>query len=142
MTLHQFIGTWGQACRWSGARVRKYATKEAKGVMETWLIGKAEHAENFAMRYYEIAANGHSRQESHSHDHGILVLQGMGQVQVEKDLLEISRGDVLYIPPDTLHQIINVDQEPLGFICVIPAKRKKQGESVWAEEGLSGLEMT
>ena len=58
-TIHRFIGDWGARPEWDGARSRAYS-QGAQGATETWLIGKAEQAENFAMRYYELEPGGHS----------------------------------------------------------------------------------
>jgi len=35
---------------------------------------------------------------------------------------EISFGDVVYVPPNEIHQFKNAGDEPFGFICVIPDK--------------------
>jgi len=35
---------------------------------------------------------------------------------------------VIWIAPDMEHQLINTGKEPLGFICIIPANRQKQGK--------------
>ena len=142
MTIHKFKGAWGNTFKWGGARVRTYDNEKSNGVTETWLIGKAEKAENFAMRYYEVGPHGHSRKEQHAHDHGILFLRGSGSVLVENEQFDITTGDVVYIPPNVLHQITNTGTEPLGFICIIPAKRHKHDRVVWAEEGQKGLEIT
>lgn len=142
MTIHKFKGEWGQLFEWEGARVRQYNTEEVHGVTETWLVGKAEGAENFAIRYYELEPGTHSRQEQHAHDHGILLLRGAGRVQIADEQFPVATGDVVYIPPNVLHQVLNTGPEPLGFICVIPAKRSKSGQVVWAEEGIKGLEVS
>ncbi len=137
--VHKFIGQWGEIFKWSGSRARLYDTESQASVTETWLIGKAEGAENFALRYYEIGARGHSNRESHAHDHGILFLCGQGQVQLGDALHDVAQGDVVYIPPNAIHQIINTAETKLGFLCIIPARRSKQGQIVWAEQGLGDL---
>ncbi len=132
-TIHKFKGDWEQIFKWDGARTRKYNNE----VSETWMIGKKEGAENFAFRYYEIQSGGVSNKEHHHHDHGVLILQGEGKVQMGEEFYPIARGDILHIPPDVLHQLSNTGQEPLGFLCVIPARREKEGKIVWAEEGIN-----
>ena len=135
--IHRFTGEWGNTLNWDGQRSRQYNTAEVSGVTETWLIGKPENAKNFAMRCYEVGPGQATRQEKHHHDHGILVLHGQGKVQLGQDSHPIRQGDVIYIPPDMEHQLTNTGQEPLGFICVIPANRQKQGKTVWADEGIT-----
>ena len=135
-TINRFSGEWGELFSWHGSRVRRYDGDKATGVKETWLIGKAEKARNFAIRYYELDVNGRSRMENHAHDHGILFLCGKGRVLLGDVWHDVAQGDVVYISPDEQHQIVNRGQEQLGFLCVIPAVRVKKGEKVWAEEGL------
>lgn len=133
--VHRFIGKWQDDMQWDGARTRVYS-EHATGATETWLIGKGEKAENFAMRYYELQPGGHSREEDHPYDHGMIFLRGSGEVLLGEDTVEVMQGDVVYISPDDRHQIRNTGEEVLGWLCVIPAKRFKQQKTVWAEEGL------
>jgi quercetin dioxygenase-like cupin family protein len=135
-TIHKFSGEWNKSLAWEGARSRIYQSKDVASVTETWLIGKAEGAENFAMRYYQVGPGGNSRREQHPYDHGILVLHGTGEVLLGSDTFPISQGDVVYIPPNLEHQLINGGSTPLGFLCIIPAKREKQGKIVWSEENI------
>lgn len=139
--IHRFKGVWDKKLIWDGGRTREYS-HGASGATETWLIGKAEGAENFAMRYYELAEGGNSREEEHPYDHGILFVRGSGKVRMGEEVLSVGQGDVVYITPDERHQIWNTGEEILGWFCVIPARRRKQGAVVWSEEGLDNLEMT
>ena len=134
--IKNFNGEWGELFSWSGSRTRRYDGENAAGVRETWLIGKAEKAQNFAIRYYELDLNGRSRLEEHAHDHGILFLRGQGRVLLGEEWHDVAQGDVVYIQPDQRHQIVNIGRNPLGFLCVIPAVRIKNDQKVWAEEGL------
>lgn len=135
-TIQKFTGDWDKVFCWDGARTRMYQNEAVNQVSETWMIGKAENAQNFAFRYYQIGPGGHSMKEHHPYDHGILVLQGQGEVLLGEEKHPISRGDIIHISPDLLHQIINPNEELLGFLCVIPARREKAGKIAWAEEGI------
>jgi quercetin dioxygenase-like cupin family protein len=135
--IKKFTGDWDQAFSWDGARTRMYQNDGTNQVSETWMIGKKEGAQNFAFRYYQLSPGSHSRKEQHPYDHGILVLQGEGEVLLGDDSHPVSKGDIIYIAPDLLHQVNNTSQEPLGFLCVIPARREKGGVIIWAEEGIS-----
>jgi quercetin dioxygenase-like cupin family protein len=137
--VHKFTGRWGEVFGWAGSRVRRYDSGAASGVTETWLIGKAEQARNYALRYYEVEAGGHTKREAHEHDHGLVFLCGQGQVLLGDETHDVAQGDVVYIAPNLLHEIANTGPGPLGFLCIIPATRAKEGRAVWAEEGLEGL---
>ncbi len=140
--VHKFTGKFGELYKWDGARFRRYGEGASKGATETWLIGKAEQAGNFAIRYYELEPGGYSREEQHEHDHGIVFMRGSGEVHLGDEIVPVSEGDVVYISPNDRHQIINTGEGILGWLCVIPAHRPKGGKTVWAEEGLDGLTTT
>jgi quercetin dioxygenase-like cupin family protein len=135
-TIHRFTGDWEKTFKWDGARTRRYGNDPSNQVTETWMIGKKEGANNFAFRYYLLESGAHSKKEQHGHDHGILVFHGSGEVLLGEEIHPISRGDIIYIQPNTLHQLRNNGTEPLGFLCVIPARREKGGVNAWAEEGI------
>lgn len=139
--IHRFIGTWGEDFLWDGARMRIYS-QGASGASETWLIGKAEKAKNFAIRYYELEPGGYSREETHPYDHGVFFIRGSGQIKLGLSDQPVAQGDIVYIAPDEVHQIKNTGDDALGWICVIPALRQKEGKLVWAEEGIKDLENT
>jgi quercetin dioxygenase-like cupin family protein len=136
-SIKKFTGDWNQIFSWDDTRTRMYQNDETNQVSETWMIGKKEGAQNFAFRYYQLSPGSHSRREQHPYDHGILVLQGEGEVLLGDENHPVSKGDIIYIAPDLLHQVNNTSQEPLGFLCVIPAQREKGGVIIWAEEGIS-----
>jgi quercetin dioxygenase-like cupin family protein len=133
--VKKFLGKWGEEYNWEGVRSRRY-NMESGPVDESWIIGKADGAQNFAIRYYHLAGHAVSKLEEHHHDHGIIILHGEGTVLIGETEHAAGQGDAVYIPPDTLHQIKNGTENPMGFLCVIPAKREKQGKVVWSEEGL------
>jgi mannose-6-phosphate isomerase-like protein (cupin superfamily) len=53
----------------------------------------------------------------------LVFLSGNGQAEIEGELLDVGAGKVVYIPPETTHNIRNnSDAEPLSYIyCVAPA---------------------
>jgi quercetin dioxygenase-like cupin family protein len=132
--IHRFIGEWGNSMKWEGGRSRSYDGENVSGVIETWLIGKNEDAQNFAMRFYSVESDGNTVEEQHDHDHGILVLFGKAKVFMGEHWHDLDQGDVVYIPPMVRHQVLNRGNEQMGFICVIPARRKKKNKIVWADE--------
>lgn len=133
--VKKMTGEWSLSPKWDGMRSRQYpTTTDYAEITENWLIGKAEGAENFAVRYYHVGVGGFSRKEHHPYDHGILILHGKGKVLIGTEELPFSTGDVIYIPIEEEHQLINTGDAPMGFICIIPAKREKNGEIVWADE--------
>lgn len=46
------------------------------------------------------------------------ILNGYGEMQVGRKKMKVSEGDVLFIPPKTIHSLRNTTNRPLRFICV------------------------
>jgi quercetin dioxygenase-like cupin family protein len=125
--IHHYKGEFD----WEGVSLGRYPPgKEMQGVSVRWLIGPAEEAPNFGLRYYELEPGGWTSLDRHAHDHGVLILRGRGQVLLAEEEHEVAFGDVVYIPSDELHQLRNPGQEPFGFLCVVapvtPPKEKSE----------------
>ena len=120
--VHSFIGT-GDSYDWANISEQVYESAKVRGVSVRWLIGAAEGAAHFAVRYFEIEPGGRTSLDRHKHDHGVVVLRGRGEVLLGEEVAEISFGDVVYVSPEEVHQFRCGGDEPLGFLCVIPAQR-------------------
>ena len=118
--VREFIGTAG-SIDWEGVEEQGYASPDVRGVGVRWLIGPADGAPHFAVRYFEIGPGGHTSLDNHAHDHGVVVIRGRGQVLLCEEVRELSYGDTVYVSPNEVHQFRCVGDEPLGFLCVIPA---------------------
>jgi quercetin dioxygenase-like cupin family protein len=119
--VHRYTGEFD----WEGVEASLYPpAKEMKGVSIRRLISPAEGARNFALRYFQIEAGGWTSLDQHPHDHGVVILRGEGKVLLGQSETEVHCGDVVYIPPHELHQLRNDGEEPLGFLCVIPAREE------------------
>ena len=87
------------------------------------LVGPEDGAPNFHMRHFEVAPGGHTPHHQHDYEHEILVLRGRGVAVSEQGERPIGPGDVIYVAPNEVHQFRNTADEPLEFICLIPAPR-------------------
>jgi mannose-6-phosphate isomerase-like protein (cupin superfamily) len=62
----------------------------------------------------------------------LVFLSGKGQAAIgDGKTLEVGKGKIFYIPPQTIHNIINTSDEPLCYIyCVAPTNGngEKQNE--------------
>ena len=65
----------------------------------------------------------HSTKEN---EEQLVFLQGEGSAIIAEETMQVGRGKIVYIPPDTVHNIQNTGNEPLVYIfCVAPAGKKK-----------------
>ncbi len=119
--LHRFIGK-GEQYEWEGVSVETYEKGGAVGGSKCVLIGRSDGAENFGLRYYEVAPGGQSSFDLHDHDHGVYILRGKARVLMGWKVVEVGVGDVLYIASNEQHQFENTSDEPLGFLCAVPPR--------------------
>jgi quercetin dioxygenase-like cupin family protein len=117
-TVHRFAGHGG-VHRWEGVAAEPYADGGARHV----LIGPNEQAANFALRYFAVPPGGASTLDTHGHDHGVYVLHGRGHARLGDVEHAIGPGDVVYVSPHEVHCFTAAGSEPLGFLCVVPARR-------------------
>lgn len=116
-TVHRFVGS-ESAFDWE--RVPDKAV-DLPGVTGKVLVGPGDDAPNFRIRYFRLEPGGSSALERHPHDHGVFILHGRAQVRMGAEEVEVGPRDVVYIAENELHQFRAIGDEPLGFLCVIPA---------------------
>ncbi len=77
------------------------------------------------LRYFEVAAGGFSTLERHQHMHAVLILRGSGHCLVGTEVRSLETRDLVTVPPLTWHQFRATRGEPLGFLCMVNARRDK-----------------
>lgn len=120
--IHRFDGG-GEQRRWDGVQVEPYAPDDPRAGTRQVLIGPADGAANFALRYFELAPGTASRLDVHAHDHGVYVVHGTGRVRLGDAEHALGPGDVVYVSPHDRHCFEATGDAPLGFLCVVPARR-------------------
>ncbi|MCK4660715.1 MAG: cupin domain-containing protein [Phycisphaerae bacterium] len=85
------------------------------------LIGPDDGATNFHMRHFEIAPGGCTPHHSHNYEHEIVVLSGQGVAMSEEGERPFKTGDVIFVPANERHQLVNRSGRRLEVICLVPA---------------------
>ena len=93
---------------------------DLEGVTLRWVIDKSDGAPNFAMRVIDVEPGYNTPYHTHGYEHEVFVLHGVGVVRSPEGDTPITRGTVVYVPPDDEHGFFNQGDEVLRFICVIP----------------------
>jgi quercetin dioxygenase-like cupin family protein len=106
---------------YTSAKANHFDGDLVKGVTGRVLVGQADGAEKFCMRMFEIAPGGFTPKHAHDWEHEIFVHSGEGAVFTGGVWVPISRGTVLFVPPNEVHQMKNAGEDPLVFICLIPS---------------------
>lgn len=77
------------------------------------------------LRYFEVAAGGHTTLEKHQHVHAVLILRGRGRCLVGEEIIEFDQNDLISVPPLTWHQFHAADDGPMGFLCLVSTERDR-----------------
>jgi quercetin dioxygenase-like cupin family protein len=104
---------------WEGVEPRAYDDPSLAGVRKHELIGEAEGASQYRMRYFEVPPGGHTARERHPHDHGVMIVAGRARVTLGSETHEVGEGDVVYVAGNELHCFEALGDAPLGFVCVV-----------------------
>ncbi len=107
---------------WEGVEPQAYDDPALAGVRKHELIGEAEGARDYRMRYFEVAPGGRTARERHAHDHGVMIVAGRARVTLGDRTYEVGEGDVVYVSCDELHCFETLGAEALGFVCVIRSR--------------------
>ncbi len=95
----------------------------AQGAKMRMLVGPSDGASNFHMRHFEVDPGGCTPHHQHDYEHEILVLAGSGTARSEQGDRPFKQGDVIFVPPNEMHQFQNTGTAPCEFICLIPAPK-------------------
>jgi len=100
-------------------RVREYVVRRSgyRGVRVKYLLHAGVGAKRLQLRLFTIDVDGYTRMERHEHEHEIYILKGRGLFRVGGSEVTLGPRDVIFIESREPHQIINVGDEPLEFLC-------------------------
>ncbi len=105
---------------WEGVPTQAYDDPALAGVEKHELIGRADGAPHYRVRYFHVPAGACTAREEHPHDHGVVIERGRARVTLGDEVHEVAAGDVVYVASGELHCFEALGSEPLGFICVAP----------------------
>ena len=108
---------------YSEVKLQQPSEEGIKDVKVRWLISKKDHAENFAMRMFEIKPGGHTPLHQHDWEHEVFVLEGSGVTRDKTTEHPFAPGDVFFVPAMEWHQFVNTSNTLLRFLCLIPYKQ-------------------
>ena len=65
---------------WEGVPTQAYDDPALAGVEKHELIGRADGAPHYRVRYFHVPAGGRTAREQHPHDHGVVIERGRARV--------------------------------------------------------------
>ena len=119
--VHHFTGKPADDIfSWKNVEKQVFTSKEVKGVIKNVLVGPKDGEPNFIIRFFQVPVGGSTFDHAHPHEHGIVILYGKAQVAIKDKPYELNPYDSVFISANDHHQIKNIGDTSLGFICVIP----------------------
>ena len=88
-----------------------------------WLISKDDGAPNFSMRLFELEPGGRTPLHSHPWEHEVFILSGKCKVILGDEEKIVDPHAAIYVPPNLRHSFVNVGQEKLTLLCLIPHRQ-------------------
>ena len=125
-------------CRWDEVAVMAYKEEGSapfKDITRQTLFDDPDL--KCQVRYFEMAAGGHSTLERHEHVHAVMILRGEGHAMVGTRIFAVKERDLVNIPGMTWHQFRATGDAPMGFLCVVNQERDKP--QLPSEEDLRGM---
>jgi len=100
-------------------KVREYELKSEgyHKVRVKYLLHAGIGVKRLQLRLFTIDVGGYTSKEKHAHEHEVFFLRGKALVKGENEEYEVGPGSVIFIRSWELHQIINIGDEPVQFIC-------------------------
>ncbi|MCH9651953.1 MAG: cupin domain-containing protein [Deltaproteobacteria bacterium] len=83
------------------------------------LLGPEDGMPNFALRRFLMAEGGGMPLHTNTVEHEQFVLRGRARVLIGDQTLEVSAGNVLFIPGGVPHSY-SVVEGPFEFLCIVP----------------------
>lgn len=124
-TIHRSTTTENGELRWHNVPVRAYGPDNSSANLATRqiMIGQEENSPHFHLRYFAVQPGGYTSLDQHAHDHGVYILHGRARLRLADEEHLVNAGDVVYISGNEVHQFFTLGEEPLGFLCIVPANR-------------------
>ncbi len=58
------------------------------------------------------------------------ILQGKGIMYIDNEAAEVKKGDIIYIPPNSIQRIENIGEKDLIFLCIVDPAWKEENEEI------------
>jgi quercetin dioxygenase-like cupin family protein len=98
-----------------------FDNNQAKGVAGRVVVGKADGANNFCMRIFEITPAGFTPKHTHLWEHEMFIHAGTGEIYSNGKWNPVRPGNVVFVPSGEEHQIRNTGKELLVLACLVPS---------------------
>jgi mannose-6-phosphate isomerase-like protein (cupin superfamily) len=91
--------------------------RERDGLVSHILLHAGDLPETqLTVTWVDVAPGSGQRPHSHAPEQVYVVVRGRGRMRIDDEERFVSEGDLVYIPPDTLHGIENISEKVLTYV--------------------------
>ena len=91
--------------------------REWDGLVSRALLGGRDLPETrMTVTWVEVAPGSGQRPHSHAPEQVYVIVRGRGKIKVGSEERVVMEGDLIHIPPDTVHGIENPSDEVLTYV--------------------------
>ncbi len=105
-------------CNINGIESQEVKVGNSRGTYIQWLITDRQESA-YAMRRFIIKPDGFIQLHYHDYFESLYIIDGKCSVSVNGDCMELGRGDFIFIDTKYSHEIRNIENRDMEFICVI-----------------------
>lgn len=102
------------------ARSQTYSSTDTIGLASTStnIYSKALHGDSLCSSFCIVIKNEVKAHKHLHHSEQVVVLEGEGQMQLGEKSFAIRKGDVVFIPKNTVHSVKSIGKVPLKVISI------------------------
>lgn len=95
----------------------KVPKRERNGLVSHILLQKGDVPyDRLAITWVDVTPGSGQRQHSHVPEQVFVIIQGTGRMRIGKEKRDVGKGDMIYIPSNSVHNIENFSDEMLSYI--------------------------
>jgi len=96
------------------------ASALAPNIIKRNVFGPGRFWDDWVMRHFILPAHEEIPPHRHDWDHLVYSISGKGEVEVEGEHYDLSKGNWARVPAGKEHTFRNVGDEPFEFFCIVP----------------------
>jgi len=85
---------------------------------------------NYSLAYAVLVPGAKSLKHKLATDEVYFILSGRGEMHINDETAQVSFGDVIDIPPNSVQRIKNIGNSDLSFLCLVSPFWKAEDEEI------------
>jgi mannose-6-phosphate isomerase-like protein (cupin superfamily) len=103
-------------------------------IITSWMLISPQNsgAQNLSLQISEVPVGSEQPLHAHGPEQCYYIIKGRGLMTIEEETREVSAGNVVYIPSNKLHGIMNTGNEVLEYLTAnSPAFEREYEDRLW-----------